>query len=50
MKAIIIDLYTGEADVLPEDEIKEATRGLKKIKTEAATTWKAEEYIVVVTY
>jgi hypothetical protein len=48
MKAILIDLYTGKAETLPQDEVSLATKGLKKVETADATTYKGEEYIVVV--
>ena len=46
--ALIIDLYTGETEILPAEEFGPATDGLKKVETEAATTYKGEEYMVVV--
>lgn len=44
---LIIDLYSGEATELDEKEFQSAVKGLKKIETDAATTYKGEEYIVV---
>lgn len=45
----IIDLYTGEVDVLPKEEFKDAIKGLKKVVSEGGiTSYKGEEYIVVV--
>jgi hypothetical protein len=43
---LIIDLYTGQTEVLPAEELNAATKGLKPIETEAATTYKGEEYMV----
>jgi hypothetical protein len=45
---LIIDLYTGQTDVLPAEELNAATKGLKPIETKTATTYKGEEYMVVV--
>ena len=45
---LIIDLYTGQTEVLPAEELNAATKGLKPIETEAATTYKGEEYMVIV--
>lgn len=45
-KYILIDLYTGKSELIPADEVKEATYGLKK-KKGATNVWKGEEYIVV---
>ena len=47
-KVIIIDLYTGQTDVLPAEELNAATKGLKPIETESATSYIREEYMVVV--
>lgn len=45
-KYILIDLYTGKSELIPSDEVKEATYGLKK-KKGVLNVWKGEEYIVV---
>jgi hypothetical protein len=46
--ALIIDLYTGETEILPAEEFAAATEGLDSFMTEVATTYKGEEYMVVV--
>ena len=45
-KYILIDLYTGKSELIPSDEVKEATYGLKK-KKGVLNVWKGEEYMVV---
>jgi hypothetical protein len=47
-KALYIDLYTGAVEVLPQEEFQEAILGCTKVETKTATTYKAEEYMVVV--
>ena len=44
----VIDLYDGKARTLPADELHEAIEGLDKVESNVATTYRAEEYIVVV--
>ena len=46
--AYIIDLYTGKAEILPEEELVPATQGLKKWETPDAITYKGEEYLVMI--
>lgn len=46
-KYIIVDLYSGRSEELPQEEFKEATRGLKKVVGDV-TVYKGEEYIVLV--
>ena len=49
MKTFIIDLYTGEVNVLPEGEFKDATDGLEEVVSEGGiTSYKGEEYMVVI--
>lgn len=48
MKTLIIDLYTGETEVLPQEDFEDATLECEKIETKVATTYRAEEYLVVV--
>jgi hypothetical protein len=48
MTTLIIDLHTGAAEILPEEEFKPATQGLQKIETDVAITYRGEEYMVVV--
>lgn len=45
-KYILIDLYTGKSELIPSDEVKVATYGLKK-KKGVLNVWKGEEYMVV---
>ena len=45
---LIIDLYNGQTDILPPEQFEEATQGLESFMTEVATTYKGEEYMVVV--
>jgi hypothetical protein len=48
-KAIMIDLYSGRAEIVPPDEIEEATAGLRRVKGQGGiVTYKGEEYLVVV--
>lgn len=47
-KAIMIDLYSGRAELIPSDEIEEATEGLRKVKGQGGViVYKGEEYLVV---
>lgn len=48
MKIIVIDLYNGKANTLPQEDFEEAIMGLEKTETSIATTYRGEEYIVVV--
>ena len=48
MKIFVIDLYNGKASTLPIEDFVEATNGLTKTETNIATTYRGEEYIVVV--
>ena len=45
-KYILIDLYTGKSELIPSDEVKVATKGLKKVKGDV-NVWQGEEYMVV---
>jgi len=45
---LIIDLYTGEANILPPEEFQDAIQGTESFDTETATTYRGEEYMVVV--
>lgn len=48
-KAIMIDLYSGSSEIIPSNELKEATAGLRPVKGEGGTVvYKGEEYLVVV--
>ena len=47
-KIFVIDLYNGKASTLPKEDLAEATEGLIKMETNIATTYRGEEYIVVV--
>ena len=48
-KAIYINLYNGASEIIPADEVKEATAGLRPVKGEGGTVvYKSEEYLVVV--
>ena len=48
MKTFIIDLYTGEVDVLPKEKFRDAIDGLEEVVSEGGiTSYKGEEYIVV---
>jgi len=48
-KAIMIDLYSGIAELIPHDEFEEATAGLRRVKGQSGiVTYKGEEYLVVV--
>lgn len=48
IKALLIYLETGKAFELPQEELEPATQGLDKVESKAATTYKGEEYMVVV--
>jgi len=47
-KIFVIDLYNGKACTLPQEDFAEASNGLIKMETNVATTYRGEEYIVVV--
>ena len=47
-KAYLIDKYTGEAEIIPHEEVVLAAKGLKKVETDAATTYMGEEYLIVI--
>ena len=44
----VIDLVNGKALKLPAEDFVEVTNGLSKMETNIATTYRCEEYIVVV--
>ena len=46
--AYLIDLATGATEVLPQEEVVLATKGLKKVETPDAVTYKGEEYLVLI--
>lgn len=48
MKLFVIDLYNGKALELPQEDFEDAIAGLTKTETNVATTYRGEEYIVVV--
>ena len=46
---IMIDLYSGRAESVPQEDIDEAIYGLRRVKgKDGMITYKGEEYIVVV--
>ena len=48
-RAIYINLYNGGSEIIPADEVKEATQGLRGIRGEGGVVvYKGEEYLVVV--
>jgi len=48
-KAIMINLYSGSSEIIPSNELKETTAGLRPVKGEGGTVvYKGEEYLVVV--
>ena len=44
----VIDLVNGKALKLPAEDFVEVTKDLTKMETNIATTYRCEEYIVVV--
>lgn len=45
---LMIDLYTGQAEKLPLEELEPATRGLTEVQGEdGLVSWKGDEYIIV---
>ncbi len=47
--SIRIDAYDGEASVILPQDFHDATRGLRDVKSPAATVYKSDEYYVVTT-
>jgi hypothetical protein len=47
-QALYIDLFTGETDILPPEDFQDAILDCEKIETSTATTYRAEEYLVLV--
>lgn len=48
-RAIFINLSNGGSEIIPADEVKEATQGLRGVRGEGGVVvYKGEEYLVVI--